>query len=247
MNTPTGESTRHVVERRVVKALAVYSAVIVGILAMLNLLGSADPIHRAIITMALGLMILWVVVCGLANARFGEALQRSVRRIPIGWQLRFVLLATGLAMAEEAITTTMTNLAPAFGLSAESAHITASDNYLIVITFSSVVLFVPEFVGWMLILRKWAFSPIEVFLLYGLLGSLMEGSLSPSSLMAGFWFFVYGLMIYLPARSVPEDRRAVPPRWYHYPTAVVFPLACALPVVLVDSLAARALGVVLWH
>ncbi len=40
----------------------------------------------------------------------------------------------------------------------------------------------------------------------------------------GMWVFVYGLMIYLPACSLPADRGARLPRWWHYPLAVILPL-----------------------
>ena len=42
--------------------------------------------------------------------------------IPIDWRVRFVLLSTAMALLEEVITTTMTNLAPVFGTTPEDAH-----------------------------------------------------------------------------------------------------------------------------
>ena len=54
-------------------------------------------------------------------------------------------------------------------------------------------------------------------------------------LLGGFWVFVYGLMVYLPACTVPQDRPAKPPRWWSYPLAVVLPfpfVVLAAPVVL---------------
>jgi hypothetical protein len=42
-------------------------------------------------------------------------------------------------------------------------------------------------------------------------------------------------MVYLPACTVPEDRLAKPPRWWHYPLAVFIPfpfVVLAAPVVL---------------
>jgi hypothetical protein len=42
-------------------------------------------------------------------------------------------------------------------------------------------------------------------------------------------------MVYLPACTVPGDRPAKPPRWWHYPLAVVLPfpfVVLAAPVIL---------------
>ena len=52
--------------------------------------------------------------------------------IPIDWRARFVLPCTAMALLEEVIATTMTNLAPVFGITPEEAHTTASTNYFVV-------------------------------------------------------------------------------------------------------------------
>jgi hypothetical protein len=196
--------------------------------------------------MAAGLFVFWVLIGGLVNLRFRDRIRNGLLRITLRWEWTFLLLATALALIEEAITTTMTNLAPEFGSRIGVAFITASNNYLIVIAFSSVVLFVPEFAAWVLLLRRYDFTPNEVFLLYGFLGTTMEASLNPTALIAGFWFFVYGLMVYLPAYSIPERSGTISPRWFHYVLAYFVPLALALPVVGADTLLARWLGIHLW-
>jgi hypothetical protein len=50
--------------------------------------------------------------------------------------------------------------------------------------------------------------------------------MQPSNIFGGFWFFVYGLMVYLPANSIPpaEMRGATKPRFRHYIIAVILPL-----------------------
>ncbi len=66
-------------------------------------------------------------------------------------------------------------------------------------------------------------------------GSLAEASINPTSLIGGFRVFVYGLMVYLPACSVPRDRGARPPRWWQYPLVVVLPFSFVVlagPVIL---------------
>ncbi len=229
------------------RALAVYSAAVLSLVVSVVLVGSKDPVARAIIVMGALLAVLWCLVGGLLMRRYRDAVRERVLHLPLRWELRFVLFATLLALIEEAITTSLTNvIAPLYHVPMAEAHITASSNYLVVISFSSVVLFVPEFVGWMLLLRRYDFSPKEVLLLYGLLGTAMEATLNPTALYAGFWFFVYGLMVYLPAYSLPSDRGVVRPRWYHYVAAGLFPFLCALPVAGVDSVLGHVLGIHLW-
>jgi len=50
--------------------------------------------------------------------------------------------------------------------------------------------------------------------------------MQPTNIFGGFWFFVYGLMVYLPSCASPpaEVRRAKTPRLRHYVLAVVLPL-----------------------
>ena len=179
---------------------------------------------RAVVGMGWGLILLWIVLGGTLMYRLREPIRTIVLGMRLDWRAKFILLATVLALVEEAITTTMTNLAPLFGVKVGEAYITASANYLDVVALHSVVIFVPMFVGWALILWRYAFSPFAVFLLFGLSGTLMEtnfGTRNP--LEFGLWIFVYGLMLYLPAYCVPTDRKTHPPHWWHYPLAVVVP------------------------
>jgi hypothetical protein len=242
------ESIREKVTRLLIKYLTVYTAIVFTFIAAVNIIGSTDPRGRAIILMATGLVILWVLVGGLITLHYRDRIRNWIQGIHLSWPWKFVLLATALVMIEEAITTGMTNLAPEFGSQIGVAYITASNNYLIVICFSSVVVIVPEFVGWAWLLKRYDFTPKEVFLLYGFLGTTMEAwsGGNPFDMIVGFWFFVYGLMIYLPAYSLPKDRGAVTPRWYHYILAYFVPLACALPVAGADVVLAHLLGIHLW-
>lgn len=238
---------RERIPRLLIRALAVYAGVVLTLIVTVVLVGSHDPRARAIILMASGLVLLWVVLGGALTLRYREAVRAALLAVHLRWEWKFFLFATGLVLLEEAITTTMTNLAPELGSQIGVAFITASNNYLVVIAFSSVVVITPEFAGWVLLLRRYDFSPNEVFLLYGLLGTTMEATLQPTALIAGFWFFVYGLMVYLPAYSLPRNRRALTPRWWHYVLAYFVPLACALPAAGAASFMARALGIHLWH
>jgi len=130
-----------------------------------------------------------------------------------------------LALLEEAITTLMTNCAPLLGVRIGQAYITASANYLDVILYHSVVVFVPLFIGWAVLLWRWRFTPFAVFVLFGITGTLAEASaFGPQSLANfGLWIFVYGLVVWLPAHWVPPERSARVPRWWAYPLATVAP------------------------
>ncbi len=231
--SPSSSQTDRIT-RWILTAIGIYTGLLVTLLNIF-LLGSGQSIDRAVILMADGLILGWIVIGGSLTPMLRRKLVPSLSAIPIDWRVRFVLFCTTMALLEEVITTTMTNLAPVFGTTPEEAHITASTNYFVVVCFHSVVVFVPMFIAWALMLSWWKFTPLKVLLLFGLTGSIAEASIQPSNLIGGFWVFVYGLMVYLPACTVPQDRSAKPPRWWSYPLAVVLPfpfVVLAAPVVL---------------
>lgn len=199
-------------------AIGIYSGLLVALLNAFILSGG-DINERAIILMADGLILFWLLFGGSLTPLLRRRLVPRLAAIPLDWRVRFILLCTAMAMLEEVITTSMTNLAPLLGTTPEEAHITASTNYFTVVCFHSVVVFVPLFIAWAWMLSRWTFSPLQVLLLFGITGSLAEASINPTSLIGGFWVFVYGLMVYLPACTVPGDRPAKRPRWWHYPLA----------------------------
>ncbi len=233
------------ITRWLLVGIGIYS---LGLVTLLNvvILSSGKVRGRAIFLMADGLILFWIVIGGSLTPMLRRRLVPRLVAIPLDWRLRFVLLCTAMALLEEVVTTTMTNLAPLLGTTPEEAHITASTNYFVVVCFHSVVVFVPMFVAWAWMLSRWSFSPLKVLLLFGITGSLAEASINPTSLIGGFWVFVYGLMVYLPACTVPGDRPATPPRWWHYPLAVVLPIVAAIPVVPVVVLLRQWLGVQLF-
>lgn len=182
------------------------------------------PPARAIIGMGWGLILLWIGVGGGLMYLLREKTEALVARVPLGWRWKFILFSTLLALVEEAITTTMTNLAPVFGVRPGQAFITASANYFDVVTMHSVVVFIPMFVGWQWLLGRWRFTPFQVFVLFGITGTLAECSFGVQHLLEfGLWIFVYGLMVWLPAHCVPAERPARPPRWWHFPLAIIVP------------------------
>ncbi|GAB4460814.1 MAG: hypothetical protein Kow0070_17550 [Anaerolineales bacterium] len=188
-------------------------------------------ILRAVVGMGLGLIALWVLAGGTLMYALRERVKAFVLKVPLHWQLKFVLLATLLAMTEEAITTLMTNLAPLFGVQVGEAYITASANYFDVILHHSVIVFVPWFIAWAWLLKRYDFSPFWVFLLTGLNGLFAEAFTFGREHLSEFalWIFVYGLMVYLPAYTIPAERGAQRPKLRHGVLAFFLPLALGIP------------------
>jgi hypothetical protein len=209
-------------------------AIVIALFFLLATLTATDPILRAITGMALGLFLFWIGLGGALSFLLRKRVRSILRRFDAHWRIAFVLFATLLALLEEAVTTTMTNAAPLWGMPLGKAYITASANYLEVVLYHSVVVFVPMFIAWAWLLR-YAFSPAAIFILYGCAGALAETlSFGAQNLVAlGFWVYVYGLMIYLPACAIPPDRGARKPGVWACLLALVLPMLAAIPVALI--------------
>lgn len=190
------------------------------------------PNSCAVIFMGAGLVLLWIILGGMLMWTTRERVRAFVSRIRLPWPLTFVLFCTLLALTEETVTVSMTNLAPLFGVPVGAAYITASANYLDVVALHSVVVFVPMFIAWAWMLAHWDFRPAEIFLLFGLTGFLAEAQLAGTLNLAQapFWIFVYGLMVWLPAISLPSREEAKRPKWWMFLLAVILPFAFAIPV-----------------
>ncbi|MBK7320270.1 hypothetical protein [Candidatus Villigracilis affinis] len=185
-----------------------------------------DRVSHAIISMGSGLLLLWVALGGSCMVLFRDRIKTCVQSIPLNWQVKFILFGISLAMIEEVITTTMTNLAPLFGVAVGEAYITASASYFDVILHHSVIVFVPWFFAWAWILKRYDFSPFWVFLFLGLQGLIGESIAFGAQNLSQFamWIFVYGLMIYLPAYTIPAERGARKPNLLHAILAFFLPL-----------------------
>ena len=203
-------------QRWVIGALLLLATLLAGLLYLIGM-NATDPAEarraHGIASMVSGLLVIWVWAGGALMWRYRAAVVAPVRAIPLNWQVKFVLFATFLACVEEAMTVGMTNLAPLFGSKIGEAYITASTNWLDVIAFHSVVVFVPFFIALALMLTRWALSPFVVFLSFGAVGTVAEAVFAGNlGVLAMFplWAFVYGLMVWLPACSLPSDRGARP-------------------------------------
>jgi hypothetical protein len=217
-----------------------FSSALIGLLApvalFMGVCEAADALKHnygtakgAMELMDATLVLVWVGIGGLVMLLLRNRSRAFIRALPGGWRKKFVLGATFLALIEEAVTTTLTNLAPIFGARMGEAFITASTNYLEVVLYNSVIVIVPMFVVWAWLLSRYSFGTGTVVLLLGLNGVLAEaihGGLVAVA-MAPIWILIYGLMVYLPAHAAPDNRGTVKPCWYHYILALVLPIIAA--------------------
>lgn len=219
-----------------VKILFAYTILVIS---LLTLVAWKEPAPRAAAFMTWGLIFFWIVVGGSLMYRWRERIKNKFLRLPGHWSIKFILFSLLLILIEEAITTTMTNLAPMFGVRIGEAYITASANYLDVVLFHSVVAISGMFVGWAWMLSKYDFKPFEVFLIFGITGLLAEFIYGgPQSLLQfGLWIFVYGLMVYLPAYCLPE-RNLPRPSFLIYLAAIFLPFLFSIPVILISKILA---------
>ncbi len=218
----------------VLSLITAWGVLSISAVTLFILTNETNPDNRAIIKMGVALILIWCLLAGSLMYAFRNRFVSWATRIPLGWRSRFVLLCVVFALLEEAVTTSLTNLAPLFGAVSDAARITASTNYLEVVLMHSVIAFVPMFLCWSWLLSRYDFRPQEVLLLFGLNGTLAESlSFGPQNLLqAGMWVWVYGLMVYLPACTVPVGRSERPVRWWHGLLAIFLPLVFIVPLVL---------------
>ena len=100
----------HRITRWLLVAIGVYSFLLVGFLNVV-ILNSDKAKDRAIFLMADGMILLWIIVGGSLTPMLRKYLVPRLVAIPIDWRVRFLLFCTTMALIEEVITTTMTNLA----------------------------------------------------------------------------------------------------------------------------------------
>jgi hypothetical protein len=221
-------------QRMIIVTLALW-AIARTILAII--LFRHNRVMRAEMGMSSGLVLLWMLLGGGFMYFFRDRIKAFVEPMPGNWKLRFFLMATFLAMCEEVVTTLMTNCAPLFGVKMGEAYITASGNYLDVITCHSVIVFLPPFAAWTWLFSRYDFSPFESFVCFGIYGFLGEGIFGGLHLAdLGFWIFVYGLMIYLPAYVFADHRGKHRVSWLQYLMGAVGPFVCTIPWVLLLKL-----------
>ena len=215
-----------------IKIIAIYSIIFLIFLSIVTFTGDATNNEKAIIKMALLLNLIWCVGFGLYTLKNKNKIKQKFNQIKsdLSWKKKFFIFFLGLILLEEIITTTLTNLAPALGGEIGKSFITASTNYFEVIFFHSAIIFVPFIFIWIYLFSKYDFSANQAFLLFGLVGTLAEAMLSPFALISGFWFFVYGLMIYLPAYTLPQRENLLPAGIWAHIQAIILPFIVSIPM-----------------
>lgn len=160
-----------------------------------------NPIDRAVLFMAWGVILFWIGLGGGLMYAYRETVTRWAGRIPWPRPLVFFFFSLILYFLEEVVTTSMTNTAPLFGVSSIDAHITASTNYFRVVFTSSLPVLGPLILLFTWMVFRFRFSATKTFFLFGLAGVFLEtvnGGWN-NILEAPFWIFIYGLMVWLPA------------------------------------------------
>lgn len=225
------------------KAVSILAVLMFIVLTLLSL-GVKGAVPHAILDMTWGLVICWVVILGSLMYLNRDRIKRLTGKVNLGKGTKFFLGATILALIEEAIATTMTNLAPEFGVKTGQAYITASANYVHVILFHSVIVFLPMFAAWAWLLKKYSFSAKQTALLFGITGFLAESfSFGLNPLALPMWIFVYGLMVYLPAYLVLPVTGSKDPGILNYLEAIILPFICAIPVAILIIVAFHVPGI----
>ncbi|TVP93786.1 MAG: hypothetical protein EA374_08520 [Acholeplasmatales bacterium] len=185
----------------------------------------------AIVTMALGLLVIWGVLLGLVQKKFMQSRSLVVVSSP-RFVIYMMLLMTGLACMAEVVSVTMTNTAYLWSLSPYEAYITASPNYIEVVTRHSVIVFLPQFLAITLLHHRYQYKGFAWFVMYGLIGYVNEWLAfgeAASWVSIPFWMIIYGWIVYLPTHWLRPDKARIKVRIYHYGAALFVPLAFSIP------------------
>lgn len=184
--------------RRLIQLSYIYAIILTTLVWLLN---SQNPKGFAGVSLAIGLFFLWGICSAFIMYETKDKIKNYFETTNYS---TFVLVTLGgifLALIEEAFATLMTNLAPLFGFSTSEVFITASADYIEVVTQHSVIVFVPWFIAWGIVLHKYTIHPNTSMVLFGITGLCAEvlGFGLQHITELGFWIIIYGLMIYLPA------------------------------------------------
>ncbi len=210
------------------------------------MLASRDKKSIAIIGMGLGLILIWGLLGGLVALKIREPLRIKMLNHPNHPRVKFFLFALFMACLEEVVSTLMTNTAPLYGFSPYDVYITASPNYFEVILLHSVIVFWPAYIVWAFALNKYEFHPNWVLILYGLTGLVAEGMTfgwGNNLLMFAYWGIIYGLMVYLPAYTVPFKENRKKPGFFMSIAMIILPLLVLVPVALIVIIVQVIIGI----
>jgi hypothetical protein len=219
----------------IIKILLIYGVIMNSLILVFFSSPEANPNDRAIILMGtFALWICWIGICGTIMYKMRDKIKAKMGMNSEKWMLKFVLFALFLLLLEEVFTVTATNLYWLFGAEYGKAFITGSDNYFEVVLLHSAMVLWPAYLFWAWWLKKYDFHPNWVMILYGLSGLTSEMTYGGFQQITaiGMWVFTYGLMIYLPAYCIPEERGAKRPKLIHYILTLILPVLFQLPFII---------------
>lgn len=200
-------------------------------LLWIHVFNNGTTIDLAIATMALGLLVIWGGMFGVIQSIIIKKVN-PIKLTNLKFFLLMIFSMTGLALSAEVVSTSMTNTAYLWGLSPYDAYITASPNYIEVVTRHSVIVFIPQFLGVALLHHRYQFKAFAWFIIYGFIGYLNEWlafGAAASWVSIPFWMIVYGWIIHLPTHSFIPEKERIQVKFYHYLFAVALPLALSIP------------------
>ena len=188
-------------------------------------------VDLAIVSMALGLLFIW----GTLFAIFQKYIMNKFEPKKVTFTKFFLVIMLGfigLALTAEIVSTLMTNTAYLWSLSPYDAYITASPNYIEVVTKHSVIVFIPQFIAIAILHYRYQFKAFQWFIIYGLIGYINEWlafGASASMVSIPFWMIIYGWIVYLPTYIILPSKERLPFKTYHYIMAIIFPLVLSIP------------------
>ncbi len=200
-------------------------------LLWIHILNEGSKVDLAVVTMALGLLFIWGVVIALIQRRLIHLISPK-HLSKVKFFVLLILAMIGLALMAEVVSTIMTNTAYFWSLSPNEAYITASPNYIEVVTRHSVIVFIPQFLGVSLLHYRYQFKAFTWFILYGLVGYFNEWLAFGSAaawVSIPFWMIIYGWIVYLPTHVITPMHERIQPKSYHYLLALVLPLLLSMP------------------
>lgn len=209
--------------------IGVYSIAFLS-LVYVDVLNNWDANGLAIMKMSIFLSFLWIIIWGTFQYFFKDIVRKMINMTEKKWKKKFFVLCIILVWIEEAIAVTMTNNVVQFWWEPWKAFITASTNYFEVIFLHSIIVFIPMFYAWILLLKKYDFSTAQVLFFFWISWIIWEIFMNPIALISWFWIFIYGLMIALPVYCLPKRNLRKP--WFTwYVWALILPTLFSLPAV----------------
>lgn len=206
-------------------------ALIFHALLWIHIFNEGSRIELAIVTMGFGLLVIWGVFLAFVQKALIKAIKPKRFKV-IKYIVFMMLWITTMALIAEMVSTLMTQTAYLWNLSPREAFITASPNYIEVVTRHSVIVFLPQFMMITLLNYRYQFKPFHWFLMYGFVGYINEWlAFGTAALWVSipYWIIIYGWMVYLPTHGIIPENNRLTVRFYHYFLAIILIVLVSIP------------------